>query len=262
MSATNLAKEFPEINAVQPPQDSMIVIRDPGKVLKEATKAAETLKKIIDNKPKKIILNGKTYLENADWLTVARFYGITARIRSTKFVSYGDGEFPVRGFEATAEAYLVERSEVISTAESMCLQDEPNWKTKPLFQIRSMAQTRACSRVLRQVLGWVVVLAGYADTPAEEMEQAQMLALALCYECGDEIRTKGELEDSKGKFGISLCRVCYKTKLAKEKAGANRDLTPELSQSVQQAQYGRRKVAERDGQVEAGNRGREIIGAD
>lgn len=40
----------------------------------------------------------------------------------------------------------------------------------PLFQLKSMAQTRACSRALRQVLAWVVVLAGFKTTPAEEMD--------------------------------------------------------------------------------------------
>lgn len=39
----------------------------------------------------------------------------------------------------------------------------------PLFQLRSMAQTRACAKVYRNVLAWVVVLAGYRPTPAEEM---------------------------------------------------------------------------------------------
>ena len=33
-----------------------------------------------------------------------------------------------------------------------------------------MAQTRACAKALRNVLAWVVVLAGYAPTPAEEMD--------------------------------------------------------------------------------------------
>lgn len=39
----------------------------------------------------------------------------------------------------------------------------------PLFQLRSMAQTRACAKAYRNVLAWVVVLAGYRPTPAEEM---------------------------------------------------------------------------------------------
>jgi len=40
----------------------------------------------------------------------------------------------------------------------------------PLFQLASMAQTRANAKVLRNVLAWVVVLAGYRPTPAEELD--------------------------------------------------------------------------------------------
>jgi len=40
----------------------------------------------------------------------------------------------------------------------------------PLFQLSSMAQTRASAKALRNVLSWVVVLAGYRSTPAEELE--------------------------------------------------------------------------------------------
>jgi hypothetical protein len=42
-------------------------------------------------------------------------------------------------------------------------------ETVPLFQLRSMAQTRALAKVLANVLRWVPVLAGYKGTPAEEM---------------------------------------------------------------------------------------------
>jgi hypothetical protein len=40
----------------------------------------------------------------------------------------------------------------------------------PLFQLASMAQTRALAKVHRNILSWVVVLAGYKPTPAEELE--------------------------------------------------------------------------------------------
>lgn len=40
----------------------------------------------------------------------------------------------------------------------------------PLFQLSSMAQTRACAKALRNILSWVVVLAGYKATPAEELD--------------------------------------------------------------------------------------------
>lgn len=41
----------------------------------------------------------------------------------------------------------------------------------PLFQLASMAQTRAAAKALRNVLSWVAVLAGYKPTPAEEIEE-------------------------------------------------------------------------------------------
>ena len=43
----------------------------------------------------------------------------------------------------------------------------------PLFQLRSMAQTRAGAKALRNALAWVVVLAGYRPTPAEEISEAR-----------------------------------------------------------------------------------------
>jgi len=40
----------------------------------------------------------------------------------------------------------------------------------PLFQLESMSQTRAQAKALRSCFAWVVVLAGFAATPAEEMD--------------------------------------------------------------------------------------------
>jgi hypothetical protein len=50
------------------------------------------------------------------------------------------------------------------------MDDESKWSDKPLYQLRSMAQTRAQAKALRGVLAWVAVLAGYNPTPAEEMD--------------------------------------------------------------------------------------------
>lgn len=155
---------------VSPPLDALAIQRAPDVVLEEATRAAKALAQVIEGKPKKVVFNGKTYLQFEDWQTLGRFYGVTAVAKSTRYVTYGEGEYMVRGFEATAEALLVSGDQIISSAEAMCLDDESNWANKPLFQLKSMAQTRACAKALRNVLAWVVVLAGYAPTPAEEMD--------------------------------------------------------------------------------------------
>lgn len=148
------------------PSYDLAMRRAPELVLEEATRAAKALQDVISRKARPVRFNGEQYLEFEDWMTVGRFYGITAKVTRTAPVDFGD----VRGFEATAVAINTNTGEEVSAADSMCLNDEPNWKSKPLFQLRSMAQTRACAKCLRNVLAWVVVLAGYRPTPAEEMD--------------------------------------------------------------------------------------------
>lgn len=158
--------------AIVEKHDALSINRAPDVVLDEARKAAVALTDVIEKKSHKVVFNKQTYLQFEDWQTLGRFYGVTAMTRETKYVEYGEGDEKVAGFEARAEALLVGTNQVISSAEAMCLKDEPNWARKPMFQLKSMAQTRACAKALRNVLAWVVVLAGYAPTPAEEMEDA------------------------------------------------------------------------------------------
>lgn len=154
---------------ILPPDHALAVQRSPEIVLEEAKRAAKALQKIIDAKPNRVVINEKTYLVYEDWQMLGRFYGLTAAARSTHFVEFGE----TRGFEATAEILLISTNQVISGAEAMCLDDEYKWSDKPLFQLKSMAQTRACAKAFRNVLSWVAVLAGYAPTPAEELDEEQ-----------------------------------------------------------------------------------------
>lgn len=152
---------------------AMTVSRPPEVVLEEARKAAKALSDVIANKKKKVVFNGEQYLEFEDWQTVGRFYGLSAKISRTTYVEFGE----VRGFEAFADV-IDGSGRVVSSAEAMCLSDEQNWRSKPLFQLRSMAQTRACAKAFRNALAWVVVLAGYRPTPAEEMSEVHSPAPA------------------------------------------------------------------------------------
>lgn len=138
---------------------------DPEKVLEFATRAAKALKKVINGKQKKIIINGEQFLSFEDWLTVARFYNTTVAIEWTKPITIKEGIF---GYEAKATA--LKDGLIISSAEASCTREEKSWKDKPTFQLRSMCQTRAMAKCLRNVFAWVVVLSGFKTTPAEEIE--------------------------------------------------------------------------------------------
>jgi len=170
--------------------------RSPDDIIKEAKRAADALKRILDGKDKKLFLNKskpkEQYLEFGDWQLLGKFYGLSASVipGSTKPIQVGSAV----GFESAAEAIQVATGNRVSAADAMCLNDEENWKDRPqyetkkvdgadvkeqvgsksvpMFQLRSMAQTRACSKALSNALRWVIVLSGKKDisgTPAEEM---------------------------------------------------------------------------------------------
>jgi hypothetical protein len=138
----------------------------PEIVLAEAVRAAHAVFGVITTRPRRLSLGGKPYPFFEDWQTCGKFYGITAGTVSTKFLQMG----AVRGFEAVAEAIDARTGQRVSSAEAMCMSDEPNWAKKPLFQLRSMAQTRACAKALRNVLGWVMVLGDFEPTLEDELE--------------------------------------------------------------------------------------------
>jgi len=170
--------------------NELSISRPPDVVLEEARRAAVALKGVIDQTKAVVKIGTSEHLKAEAWQTLGHFYGLAARTPDdkTRFVQYGD----VRGFEVTAELWNIAAGTIVSEATAMCLNDEEKWgvRTKyewrgpkenrhrvavgteqvPLFQLRSMAQTRAISRVHANALKWVVVLGGWSPTPAEEVE--------------------------------------------------------------------------------------------
>jgi hypothetical protein len=61
------------------------------------------------------------------------------------------------------------RGVVVGRAEAMCSRSENTWRNRDDYAVRSMAETRAESRAFRRAIGWIVSIAGYNPTPAEEM---------------------------------------------------------------------------------------------
>jgi hypothetical protein len=168
--------------------------RVPEEILIEAQQAATALQKRIAGKKKPVIFNGEQYIENDDWQMLAHFFNYAPKIESTEFVQYGE----IRGFKAVAVLLNERTSAVVGRGEALCLDEEDNWGTRtkyewqndprgggrkkvavgevntPLFQLASMAQTRACNKAMSNKLKWVVSLAGYSTTPAEDMHDATL----------------------------------------------------------------------------------------
>ncbi len=217
----------------------LTVYREPKQVLEEAHIAAAALHDVISKKPKKVMMNGEQYLEFEDWQTIGKFYGVTVKVVSTNPVTFGDVRgFEAKavvinvktGAEVSAADAMCLNDEEnwgkrpkyewhYICKNGVVQKDDPGkdqiiWENKkpkkkrvqvqdeqvPLFQLRSMAQTRACAKALRNVLAWVVVLAGYKPTPAEEMQGIAEVVDAEVIEEGKEIKKtsapeKGTLSD-------------------------------------------------------------------
>lgn len=156
-----------------------LTIRQPKEIVKDGQLALQELKRLVTSRPDKLVINNRQYLYFSDWQTLGAFCNITAKVVETQEINHdrpsetGTMVFtePV-GFWARAVAVNNEGREV-SAAEAECMFDEPNWKNKPRFQVRSMAQTRACAKALRNCLSWIVRLptSQFSDEVAEEQQE-------------------------------------------------------------------------------------------
>ncbi len=162
------------------------------------------------------------HLQVEAWLTVGKYYHLAVDTDSepVEYVEYGG----VWGFKAHAKVIDTTTGNKVGGASALCMSDENNWATKPKFQLASMAQTRATSKALRQVLSFVVALAGFNPTPAEEMTETvpfnntpetpmdgEILSEDnACANCGEIVKSEKVREFSMDKYGKILCMKCQK----------------------------------------------------
>jgi|SRR3989304_1569308 len=153
-----------EVNNME--SQELTIKEQPREMVEFGKSAAQQLVALVTQNKWAVNISGHDYLRFEAWQTVGRFFGYTIKTKSTEYVEIGEA----KGFEATASV-LNSKGKEVGGAEALCLDDENNWKGKPLFSLKSMAQTRASAKALRQILAWVVVLAGFKPTPAEEVSE-------------------------------------------------------------------------------------------
>jgi len=138
--------------------------RHPAVAVQRFSEVATAIGSLIENRKLYVSIKGRKHVRIEGWQALGAPLGIFARVESSERIRDGDRW----GYEAYAVAHRM--GEEISAADAECWSDEANWKGKDDFQVRSMAQTRACAKALRLALGFVMAMAGYEACPAEEME--------------------------------------------------------------------------------------------
>lgn len=141
---------------------------DPVAVVERASTIATALAEVIKkrNLYKRIGQSDHVFVEG--WTLLGSMLGVFAEVEWSRPL------YPetVPGWEARAVARTL-AGRVVGAAESMCSRSEGKWAKSDDYAIRSMAQTRAVSKALRLPLGFIMELAGYSATPAEEIPTEQ-----------------------------------------------------------------------------------------
>lgn len=134
-------------------------VDDPVDVIERATRVADALKRVVVAKKLVSNIQGKEYPLAEAWTTLAAMLNLDVICEWTRRIE--------GGWEARV---VVRRNGLdVGAAEAQCTHEERMWKSREDYALRSMAQTRATSKAIRAKLGFVMTLAGYNATPAEEI---------------------------------------------------------------------------------------------
>lgn len=72
-------------------------------------------------------------------------------------------------YEASVDLIRVSDGSKVGHGRAICTNEERGRELQDEYIIESMAQTRAVGKAFRTVIGWLMKMAGYEATPAEEM---------------------------------------------------------------------------------------------
>ena len=198
-----------------------ITIKDGGYSLtspKQMTELAGVLKNhIVKNKLYTTIV-GKNYAHVEGWQFAGGMMGLFPRVVEVTDLSKGV-EFK---WSAKVEIINLQNDKVVSTGFAICSNKENKKKSFDEYAVMSMAQTRAIGKAYRNMLGWVMKLAGYEGTPSEEMRKVGEIPrepvegsvagpegepVLVCSKC-DEIVPEVVANYSKKMYKKILCRNC------------------------------------------------------
>lgn len=143
----------------------------PQQLVEKATEMARVLTNVIRDQKLYKSIQGRNFVVCEGWTTAGAMLGFIPGIAWTK-------QDPDRPGVYISEAVLTDMRTglIICRANAECgdpdekdRNGEPMWSSRAAYARRSMSETRAVSKVCRIALSWVVKMAGFDPTPAEEV---------------------------------------------------------------------------------------------
>lgn len=136
----------------------------PKELMAYALEISDTLTSVLRDRGMTQKFGQGEHVKSEGWQLAGSLLGFTTA--EGPITELSDGSF-----EATVELRSIGSGKTLASASARCGSDEPTWRGKPKYARRSMAVTRAIGRVYAQNFRWIIKLAGYETTPAEEMPE-------------------------------------------------------------------------------------------
>ena len=137
----------------------------PEDIVNRASSVATVLAKVINEKKLYAVINKKKYVQVDGWATLGAMLGVLPRETKSEKLD--------NGYLAFVELVRTTDGMIIGGASAICTEEERNWSGRDEYAIKSMATTRATGKAYRLAFSWIMNLAGYESTPAEEMIEAE-----------------------------------------------------------------------------------------
>ncbi|MBQ8984297.1 hypothetical protein IJ098_00360 [Candidatus Saccharibacteria bacterium] len=143
-------------------RDEQVELTNPRDIMNFAT----NLKDLIVQNKLFTQIKGKNYVNVEGWQIAGAFTGTFPIVEKVEQLDSKPGEYKYR-----AEVSLRDRNDkVVGYGMAICSNREAGKGGFDEYAVASMAQTRAVGKAFRMKIGWLLKVAGYETTPAEEMD--------------------------------------------------------------------------------------------
>lgn len=137
--------------------------------LNRAKKLGNELSEFLKTNGLIVNIAGRNYVPVEGWQFTGVQLGLTQIVTSCEPVAPFEDTKEVK-YKSTVEI-INQQGTVVSRGYAWCSNKESKKKSFDEYAIASMAQTRAVGKAYRNILSWIVKMAGYESTPAEEINQ-------------------------------------------------------------------------------------------
>lgn len=147
-------------------KQKQVELNTPNQILEFAT----SLKEMIVQNKLYTDIKGKNYVNVEGWQIAGAFTGTYPIVEKVEQIPTANP----REYKYRAEVSLRDKdNNVVGYGVALCSNKEHGKTGFDEYAVASMAQTRAVGKAYRMKIGWLLKVAGYETTPAEEMDAVQ-----------------------------------------------------------------------------------------